>query len=324
MRNVLALLLLCAAPFVSAADDLSQHIVAKDGWVAWQVPRTADSGDACCHYIKGAVVNGRGCDLDGKHWNINNTAEAAGDAAGLIVYAHVSRGAVDKVRAFSATCPVRSADPLRTLDAVDPVASVNWLAAHAKRDRNPKDDDEAISALAMHATPVAMTALRDLAAADRPQKQREAAVFWMGQARGAEGADAVERYAREDADAHIREHAVFVLSQSPEHGTYPKILAIAGSDRSAEVRGQSLFWLAQMEDKRAGADITAALRREQDAEAREQAVFALSQLPDDEADQALIAVIRGDFPREVKQKAVFWLGQSGSDKTLTFIDEVLK
>jgi HEAT repeat protein len=323
MRIVFASLLLAAAHAVSA-DDLSQRVTAADGWVSWQVPRVADSGDACCHTIHGSVVSRRGCDLDGKQWNITSTAESRGSAGDLIVYAHVKRGAVDQIRAFSATCPVRSADPLRSLDAVDPAASVGWLAAQAKRESSTKDDDAAVAALAMHATPAAMTALRDLAVAERPQKQREASLFWMGQARGAEGAAAVERYAREDADAHIREHSVFVLSQSPEYDTYPKILAIAGSDRSTEVRSQSLFWLAQMKDKRATADILAALRREQDAEVREQAVFALSQLEDGEADRALIAVIRGDFPREVKQKAVFWLGQSGSDEALTFIDEVLK
>ncbi|HSX60105.1 MAG TPA: HEAT repeat domain-containing protein [Tahibacter sp.] len=322
MRIVFALLLLGAAPFVSAAEDLSRRIVANEGWVSWQVPRVADAGDSCCHTIHGDVVSRRGCDLDGRQWNINSST--GGDAGHLVVYAHVRGGVVDKIRAFSATCPVRTAEPLRAIDGVDPAASVNWLAEHARRERGKKDDDEAIAALASHATPVAMTALRDLAAPERPEKQRQAALFWMGQARGAEGVNAVERYARDDADADIREHAVFVLSQAAEHGTYPRILAIAGSDRSAEVRGQALFWLAQMEDPRAGADIIAAIRRETDPEAREQAVFALSQLDDDEGDKALIAVIRGDFPREVKQKAVFWLGQSGSDTAIAFLDDVLK
>lgn len=328
MRIAIALLFAFAPLAGHAADELSGRIGTEDGWVAWQVPRMPGAGDACCHHIRGSVVEQRGCDLDGRNWNISSEAAAGGngDPDSVIVYAHVSRGDVDKVRAFSATCPVRSKEPLRRLDDVDPAASVNWLAARARSHGKPKDgdDDEAIAALAFHATPAAMTALRELAAAERPREQRQAALFWMGQARGAEGVVEVVRHAQEDADPDIRQHAVFVLSQATEHDTYPRILAIARTDRSADVRGQSLFWLAQTGDSRAATDITEALRREPDADVREQAVFALSQLEDGQADRALIALIRGDFPREVKQKAMFWLGQSGSDAAIAFLDGVLR
>lgn len=324
MRTVIALLLLGLAPLVSAADDLSRRIGTSDGWVSWQVPRIAEAGDACCHSFRGKTMEHRGCDLDGRQWNVRTGADqASGDPGNLIVYAHLKRGAVDKIRAFSASCPVRTAEALRQIETVDPADSVKWLAAQVKTRPGGKDDDEAVAAVAFHATPAAMTALREFAGSGQPEEQRKAALFWMGQSRGADGVAAVERYAREDADAEVREHAVFVLSQADEHGTYPKVLAIAGSDRSPKVRGQSLFWLAQMEDRRAAADITAALQREQDPDVREQGVFALSQLPDSEGDRALIALVRGDFPREIKQKALFWLGQSGSDEAIAFLDSVL-
>ena len=117
MRTVFALTLLALAPFsAAAADDLSRRIGSDDGWVSWQVPRVPDAGDACCHHIRGSVVEQRGCDLDGRQWNVSRPGDATGDAGGLIVYAHVSHGTVDKVRAFSATCPVRSAEPLRRID----------------------------------------------------------------------------------------------------------------------------------------------------------------------------------------------------------------
>lgn len=323
MRIAIALLL-GLAPLISAAEDLSRRIGTADGWVSWQVPRVAEAGDACCHSFRGKTMESRGCDLDGRQWNVRTGDDrAAGDPGDLIVYAHLKRGAVDTIRAFSASCPVRTAEALRRIDAVDPADSVNWLAAQVKARRGGKGDDEAVAAVAFHAAPAAMTALREFAGTGQPEEQRKAALFWMGQSRGADGIATVDRYAREDADPEVREHAVFVLSQAPEHGTYARILAIAGSDRSPKVRSQSLFWLAQMEDKRAAADITAALRRESDADVREQGVFALSQLPDSEGDRALIALVRGDFPREIKQKAVFWLGQSGSDEAIAFLDSVL-
>ncbi|MBL8297118.1 MAG: HEAT repeat domain-containing protein [Rhodanobacteraceae bacterium] len=328
MRIAIALLLSALTPFASAtsADDLARRIGNSDGWVSWRVSRAPDAGDACCQTLDGNVVTHRGCDLDGRQWNIGTAPGATGDAAGLVVYAHLRSGVVDKIRAYSATCPVRSSEALRRIEDVDPAASVGWLAAQLRSSSAAKDhdDDEAIAALAFHAVPAAMNALQDLAAAGRPQEQRKTVLFWMGQARGVAGVEVVGRYAQEDTDPDIRQHAVFVMSQAAAHNTYPRILAIARTDHSAEVRGQSLFWLAQMKDKRARADITEALRREQDSEVREQAVFALSQLHGAEADQALIALIRGDFPREVKQKAVFWLGQSGSDTAIAFLDDVLR
>lgn len=331
MRHfLLPLLFALAAP--AAADPLLDTITAADGWATWQVPMVAAAGEPCCYesYSRSGPAGRRGCDLDGRHWNVSHnrsaaTAGAAADAGQLAVYARVKGGKVDTIRAFAASCPVYGATAPREIAGVQADASVAWLADQARAATGSKDGgDESVAALAYHATPRAMTALQELAAASRPQKQREAALFWIGQARGAAGADAVARYAREDADAAIRQHAVFVLSQSAEYDTYPRVLAVAGSDRSGEVRGQALFWLAQMEDARAAADILAALRREKDEEVREQAVFALSQLPAAQADQALIGLIRGDHPREIKQKALFWLGQSGSDAAIAFLDEVLR
>ena len=327
MRLFFSLILGLAAPLSLSAAGLEQRLGGADGWVTWQVPMVAGAGEPCCLEIRRGHVSKKGCDLDDRGWSLNSGDTATAGSAGMLaLYAHVKGGSVDKLRAYAASCPVSSREALRELDSVDPAASVAWLDGQARRgDRTRKDsDDEAVAALAYHATPAALSALQGLADPARPREQREKALFWMGQARGAEGVTAVDTYARGDADAEIRSHAVFVLSQSPEHDTYPRVLAVAGSDRSAEVRGKALFWLAQMEDPRASADILAALRRDPDEDAREQAVFALSQLEDGAGDTALISVVRGDYPREVKQKALFWLGQSGSDTALGFLDEVLK
>ncbi|WP_257389171.1 HEAT repeat domain-containing protein [Tahibacter caeni] len=324
-RFVCCVSLLLPAAAATADDDLARRIAANDGWVQWQVPLAPDAGEPCCYEVRRGAAGRRGCDLDGRQWSVDDAVPAVtAGARELAVYAHVKAGQVDAIRALSASCPVSSAGAVTRLDGVDPAASVAWLAAETRRDRGRKDDDDGIAAIAFHAAPAAMAALREFAAAGGPRGRREAALFWMGQARGIEGVEAVERVAHEDADAKIRNHAVFVLSQAEKLDTYPRVLAIAAGDRSGEVRGQALFWLAQMEDARAAADIVAALRRETEASVREQAVFALTQLPDEQGDKALIGLMRGDYPREVKQKALFWLGQSGSDTALAFLDETLR
>ncbi len=324
--------LIAAALFLiplAAAADIGKEITAGDGWTSWQVAKVADAGEPCCYDVGRSGVDRIGCDLDGGNWSVSlgdkhaSAKPAATDT--LTVYAHVAGGKVDKIRAYAATCPVNTRQALRPLTGVGAKDSIDWLERLAATPGAAKGlDDEPVMALAFHADAAAESALARMAAAGQPEKRREAALFWLGQARGASGVAIVEGFARDDADEDIRRHALFVLSQAEAFDTYPKVLASARNDRSGEVRSQALFWLAQMKDARAPQDIAAVLRSEQDAEVREQAVFALSQLPDGQNDAALIAIMRGDYSREVKQKALFWLGQSGSDSAMAFLDEVLR
>ncbi|TDR40419.1 HEAT repeat protein [Tahibacter aquaticus] len=326
MRKFLAILLLWI-PQANAAD-LASQIAGSDGWTSWQVSKVADAGEPCCYDLNRGGVDRIGCDLDGGNWSVSvgsrNSQAKPASTDQLTVYAHVSHGKVDKIRAYAATCPVNTRQVLRPLPAVAAADSVAWLERQVAGGSDAKHiGDETVMALAFHADSAAQQALLRLAAAGQPEKRRETALFWLGQARGAQGVAAVEGFARDDADEDIRRHALFVLSQAEEFDTYPKLLASARNDRAGEVRSQAMFWMAQMKDSRAGKDILGLLDKEQEADVREQAVFALSQLPDKAGDQALIEVLRGHYPRDVKQKALFWLGQSGSDEALAFLDQVL-
>ena len=318
-------LFLLAGNAAAAAPDLAKRIVQQDGWVAYQVPKMADSGIACCFESHGKHAMQAGCDLDGRSWSngIVDDQRTLQSSDALDVYLHVSHGQVDKVRAFSASCPVRDADKVRRLDDVAPQASIAFLAASTAATASEDMADAQLAALAMHADPAATTALHDLSGQSHPRKVREQALFWLGQMRGADGAQIVEHVATTDGDPELRANAVFDLSESRAIDGYAAIHRIARSDPSEHVREQALFWMAQMGDARAKDDITAAIGKETSKNVREQAVFALSQLKDNEADAALIALVRGNYPREVKQQALFWLGQSGSTEAIKFLDDVL-
>lgn len=322
IRFLGAVLALIAAPLAAYAAALDGAIARADGWVSWQVPVVTGAGKLCCfsNFRSGGSTT-VGCDLDGRNWSFGTNDQVPpvpNDA--LAVYAHVTGGKVDKLRAVAASCPVKTKNEVRPIDDVAPADSVAWIARYATTGKN--EADNATTALAYHAEPAATKALADLAGPSHPRDRRESALFWLGQARGADGAAIVERFATRDDDPDIREHAVFALSQSNAVDAYARLLSIAGSDTNEDVRSKALFWMAQMKDPRAEADITAAIRKDPSDDVREQAVFALSQL-DAGADRALIAVIRGDYPRSAKEKALFWLGQSGSDEALSFMDEVL-
>ncbi|HEV7490075.1 MAG TPA: HEAT repeat domain-containing protein [Rhodanobacteraceae bacterium] len=327
MKHILATAMLAAAVHALAAfgaeSTLEARVKQADGWVAWNVPMVRDAGVPCC-YFGDDHGHGRGdCDLDRRDRGFSTSDDPRPPVSGtLTIYAHVAHARIDDVRAYDAACPVKSTNGIRRIEGVVPSESIvmlaNWMdGTDASR------DDLALPAIAYHADPTVTRLLAERAEPTHSRKQREDALFWLGQARGSDGAAIVERFATTDSDPKLREHAIFALSQSHAGDSYAHIHAMSESDPADHVRSQALFWMAQMHDDRAAADITAAITHESSREVREQAVFALSQLNGEKADDALIALLRGDYPRDVKKQALFWLGQSGSPRAIQFFDEAL-
>ena len=328
MHRSMLIATLAALGFATSAnaanDNLESRVTAKDGWAAYRVPLIDGVDGPCCYSVRGDDTK-KGCDLDQRSWsfNVDQTDPAVAADGTLAVYLKVNRGRVERIRSVASSCPVRTASSVRWIEPVDPAGSVAMLSSLL--DRKVRDaDDHGLIALAHHADASAMQALAARAEPSHSLKQRQQALFWLGQIRGAEGADVIERYATTDRDPKLRAKAVFALSQSKAPQAYSHILKIAHNDADEEVRGESYFWLSQMDDPRAKDDIISALKTETSDEVREKAVFALSQLDDGMADEALIAVLRGDHPRGVKKQALFWLGQSGSPQAMAYFDEALK
>jgi hypothetical protein len=316
--------LLALAASTASGASLESQVLAQDGWTGYRVPMVESAGRLCCFRWEHGDVENTGCDLDSRSWHFGSSDKPGQPQSDgqLAVYLHVEHGRIDRVHAMSNTCPVRSAKPVHWLDGAAPAESVALLARSAGTDKD--DGANVLAAIAYHGDAAATSTLGAFAKAGEPGERRRNALFWLGQARGAAGADIIERAATTDPDPSLREHAIFALSQSHAPNAYPKILAIAQTDASARVRSQGLFWLAQMHDPRARTDIVARIKADPSRETREQAVFALTQLKDGENDAALIALIEGDYPKETKKQALFWLGQSGSAKAIAYFDKVLK
>ena len=327
MKPLVALAVAGVAAFgmsvVSAADSLASRVNATDGWVSWDVPMISGAGEPCCWSGRGDHAEGRiGCDLEGRDHGFSTSDQPKPPGSGMLtVYAHVTHARMDDVRAYEASCPVHSTSAIRRVDGVAATDSIALLAEWVDSPDAKRDD--AIAAIAYHAEPAATRLLASRAEPSHERKQREDALFWLGEARGADGAAIVERYATTDGDPKLREHAIFALSQSKTGDPYERIHAIAGSDPADHVRSQALFWMAQMGDKRAAHDITAAVEHDTSSSVREQGVFALSQIEGGGGDEALIALLNGNYPRDVKKQALFWLGQSGSPRAMQYFDEAL-
>lgn len=306
------------------ADEsaLGKRLRAEDGWVGYHVAMVAGVGAPCCYSGGSGELQTSKCDLDARKGSFVSNDAGSSRSGDLSIYWHTSNGKLDQVKAFSADCAVTSRKEVRWIVAVDPKESVattrDWIGSSGTR-----RDSMEFAALALQADPSATTALISLAAPQESSGMRKDAIFWLGHARGVDGANFVEKVATLDPSSEMREHAVFSLSQSDVKDAYERIRKISRQDSSAEVRSKALFWMAQMQDPRAAADIDAALTADASEEVREQAVFALSQLDDGKAAPALIAVVRGNHPRSIKEKALFWLGQSGAAEATAFLDEAV-
>jgi HEAT repeat protein len=85
-----------------------------------------------------------------------------------------------------------------------------------------------------------------------PEETRRSAIFWLGQAAGAEAARALDSIAGDSSgDRDVRRHAVFALSQRSDNAGVPALLRIARTNPDPELRKTALFWLGQSEDPRA-------------------------------------------------------------------------
>lgn len=294
-----------------------------EGWARWSVPMQAVSATVCCSALDGEYSDGqRGCTLDSDGGGLMFSRSAPGSAdTQLWVYVKQHRGKPVALRSVGESCPVEGAATVATLASATPAASLAFLEG-VLADGGKRLADDALTAIALHAEARATEVLAAASAPAQPRKQREQALFWLGELRGEAGLPSVLR-AVEDRSPAIRGHALFVLSQSPLPQARSVLRERVQADPAPEVRGQALFWLAQVDDETALEAGLALLADPRHSEVHDEAVFALSQLPKGKGDEAMIAIITGDFPRPAKKQALFWLGQSGSDAALRFIDTML-
>jgi HEAT repeat protein len=316
---------------------------AEPGWIGYSVPAVQNrERGLCCNgdtWISDGVVitNGRlaTCGLEPGDRTARTAQGQAVQNQGpirlegpetLVVLYRVEEKAVRKIRSFSPDCELDAGGrTIRWLDGVTGPDSVTLLATFVSRAEVKSDTltDAAVSAIAMHRDEAADAALERLGSKDNPEFVRKRVTFWMGNARGRRGFEAVKKIARDDPSEDVRKSAMFGLSQSSDAQSIPELVRFARQDASPKVRGEAIFWLAQKAGQRAAAEITSTIENDPDTDVKKRAVFALSQLPKDEGIPLLIKVAKTNQNPAVRKQAMFWLGQSKDPRALDFFAEVL-
>lgn len=274
--GMLALALPCAAqprvvnakiteqPLAGSLDAAVRQIADATGsqaaWIAWAAPVVDGRRDMCCFngdWDAGRITGGR-CRLEpGYSTTMMNRDASRGVRLELpeafFVFVRVENRQVERVRMFSEDCELEAgATPVTFLTGVPAPASVAFLTAVAEQagvgDRARKG---AVSALAQHGAPEAVTSLVRLARRAPEAELRGDALFWLSQRAGDQAAAAITDAIEHDPETQVKKKAVFALSQLPADEGVPKLIALARSNRNPAVRKQAMFWLGQSKDPRA-------------------------------------------------------------------------
>ena len=246
----------------------------------------------------------------------------------LVILFRFENRALDKVRTSTLNCQFDGGGlPVLLLTGVSPAQSIELLAGLVQKwtqgDRKGRLDS-LVAGIALHRDGAADRAMESLVASSQPETLREKALFWMANARGRSGFEAVKKVLESDPSDRLREKATFDITQSSEAGAIPALVESAKKDRTPKVRSQALFWLAHKAGREHTAVIADAARQDPDAHVRRQAVFALEQIPQGGGIPILIQLARGSSDPEVKKQAMFWLGRSKDPQALQFFQDVLK
>ena len=304
-------------------------------WIAYSAPVIPGERHMCC--FSSARITGNSaccgsCRLNSRGNEISFFDHVGGCQATLasvfFVFMRFENGSIGQVRAFSTDCAIDAPGlTVYWMQDVEPAQSIAYLESLLKQEdsRRRAENDEILSAIALHAGTQASAGLERLVKPGQPSKLRGQAAFWIGSTRAGPGLDVLLPLIKSDQDQEFLEQAVFAISQNEEHErAFNELIRLARQDPRHDVREHSLFWLAQEAGQKAAGTITDAIENDPDTDVKKKAVFALSEMPREEGVPLLIDQARKNRNPVVRKEAIFWLGQSDDPRALDFIASILE
>ena len=295
-------------------------------WLGYQVAATPGHRFSMCSG-ENQSANEDGCcgvyrleDSDrGFQSNDNNDAPQMS----INVLVRIDHGTVDKIRFIGSGCQLDAGGLSFTwLTDVNVDDSVAWLSSLATPEHKHVTD-EALAAIAMHATAKATTALEGFAGSSNPLWLREKGAFWLGAGRGHDGYLALKKMAA-DPDPEFRKKLSFDLFVSRDAAAIDDLIRMAKSDQNIGVREQAIFWVGQKAGAKAIAMLKDTVENDPEVGVKKKAVFAISQLPKDEAVPELLHVAQTNADPAVRKDAIFWLGQTHDPRALAYFEQILE
>lgn len=310
---------------LSATVNTLQH---SNGplWLGYEVAAVPGSHFSMCSDYNDSSADNGCCGvyrLEDSNNTFHSSDHDQATPASIAVLVRVDGGAVDKVRFIGTGCQLDAGGlPFTWLTDVKADDSVAWLSSLVTAD-NKRHTDQAIAAVAMHATAKATSALESFSASTNPLWLREKAAFWLGAGRGHDGFLALKKL-ENDPDPEFRKKLSFDVSVSHDPAAVDDLIGMAKSDKDIGVREQAIFWVGQKASKKAIALLKDTVENDPEVGVKKKAVFALSQLPKDEAVPELLHVAQTNPNPAVRKDAMFWLGQTHDPRALAYFEQILE
>lgn len=294
-------------------------------WLGYEVPAIPGTHFSGCPTQTEPSTDGGCCGvyrLEGSDYN-DRSDQNQGSETRIDVLVRIDHGTVDKIRFVGSRCGMDAGGLTFTwLTDVNPDDSIAWLSSVATGE-DSKHADEALAAIAMHATPKATAELESIASAKNPLWLREKGAFWLGAGRGHDGYLALKKLAA-DSDPEFRKKLSFDLFVSHDPGAVDDLIRMAKADENVGVREQAIFWVGQKASAKAVSMLKDTVENDPEIGVKKKAVFALSQLPKDEAVPELLHVAQTNSNPAVRKDAIFWLGQTHDPRALAYFQQILE
>lgn len=298
-------------------NDPAVAAAASDGeWIAFGIPALPGTRSPCCwkgHWNRQWET---GCSLEQEETGFGTRPDSP-LTENIIVYARTSGSKVAEIKAVGETCPVDAGGQQVTwIGDVGTAQGLDWLEAVARGSNDDGPGGSALYALALHRAPEAGERLYTMASEPRGELAGES-VFWLGEARGAEGIGYLERLLKELSRGDTRREINFALAQNGTSPAIDRLVEISRTDDDPEQRSGALFWLAEEAPERAKPVLMQVLATETRKDVIDEAIFAVSQLPAETGTPMLLELAKDtQRPSEVRRQALFWLANSDDEATV--------
>lgn len=294
----------------------------RNGWLAFEFPMSESRHGPCCW--RGHSGDAKlGCSLERSQGSFSlsdGRRIPASDSAQ--VYLRMRSGEPDELRIFNTACPIDAGNQrVAWLEAVASDASIAFLTAMAG-ERRESVAHGALQGIAFHGDESAGRELHEIAATRRGDLA-EAAIFWLGEARGEAGYRYLAQLLDELPRGDLRRQINFALSQNDTLAAGDLLLRISREDPDDEQRGDALFWLADSEHPRALEALAKALEQDPSKEVAHRALHALAELGSSDAAHLLEQVAGNHRSGEVRGQALFWLGEGYPEQALPVLAAAL-
>ena len=250
---------------------------------------------------------------------------------GLLVFARVIDGRVERLRTLSDDCPVDANGlTVYALTGVTPAESLRFLDSLTKMTSDRLSvsarstlAESALSAIRRHRDPGANAILDRIATSDSNTELRRMAASALATSRGAHGFATVRTLVDTEKVPELRRSFVTALGQTREPGTVDALRALL-RDPDPRIRSQAVYYLPQRGGSAVVPELQKLLTSETDAGVKQQAIRGLAQLPANEAVPLLIQIARTSTDPVVKKASVSSLGQSRDTRAMAYMEEIIK